>query len=104
MNKIISFWSHRRPMSNALERVTREQGDLICHHEPFTYDHYVHRKIREMPHFHEDAERPRSSDDIRDIVLKEAKKGPLFFKAMSYYVMPHILEDTKFLSQPTHCF
>ncbi|MGI9353536.1 MAG: hypothetical protein ACR2O3_18400 [Rhizobiaceae bacterium] len=104
MYKIIALWSHPRSMSTATERIMRERGDFICHHEPFMYDYYVHRKVREMPHFDIEQNRPQSYREIRDMIMRDAEKGPVFFKDMSYYVVPQILDDAEFLQSVTHCF
>ncbi len=96
MYPIYALWSHPRSMSTAMERVMRERGDLDCAHEPFMYDYYVHRKVRVMPHFEARPDHPVSYAEIRDSLMARAAKGPVFFKDMSYYVMPHILDDTEF--------
>jgi hypothetical protein len=38
------------------------------------------------------------------MILAKAESGPVFFKDMSYYVMPHILADGAFLDRVTHSF
>lgn len=93
---IFAIWAHPRSMSTAVERIMRERGDLDCSHEPFMYDYYVHRRAGEMPHFDIDPAHPTAYDDIRDSLLQRAEKGPVCIKDMSYYVMPHILEDVGF--------
>lgn len=93
MNRIFALWSHPRSMSTAMERVMRERGDLDCAHEPFMYDYYVHRGIRVMPHFEMRPDHPVSYEAIRDHLMARSDKGPVFFKDMSYYVVPHILDD-----------
>lgn len=82
----------------------RERGDMSCHHEPFMYDYYVHRKIREMPYFEIEEDRPQSYQDIRNMLLRDAEDCDVFFKDMSYYVMPRILEDAEFSSRISNCF
>lgn len=104
MNKIIALWSHPRSMSTAMERIMRERGDLDCAHEPFMYDYYVHRQVRVMPHFDVDPEHPQDYAGIRDMLLARAETSPVFFKDMSYYVMPHILQDEAFSNRLTHAF
>lgn len=104
MNPIYALWSHPRSMSTAMERVMRERGDLDCLHEPFMYDYYVHRVVRKMPHFDVRPDLPRSYAAIRDSLLERAKAGPVFFKDMSYYVVPQILADDAFLGALTNCF
>lgn len=101
---IIALWSHPRSMSTAFERIMRARGDLECLHEPFMYDYYINRSKRVMPHFDAMDEHPRSYEAIRAMILAKAEQGPLFFKDMSYYVMPHVLEDTQFLGRVTHSF
>lgn len=104
MHKIIALWSHPRSMSTAIERIMRERGDLDCAHEPFMYDYYVNRAIREMPHFDVQADHPQTYAAIRDMLLTRAETHPVFFKDMSYYVMPHILDDAPFRNRLTNCF
>ena len=84
---IIALWSHPRSMSTATERIMRERGDLTCFHEPFMYDYYVHRSVKQMPHFAIEAGRPTSLAAIRAMVVAAAALRPVFFKDMSYYVI-----------------
>lgn len=104
MNPIYVLWAHPRSMSTALERVMRERGDLDCGHEPFMYDYYVHRRVREMPHFEANPGQPASYDAIRAWLLERAARRPVFIKDMAYYVMPRILEDDAFCGRITHSF
>lgn len=101
---IVALWSHPRSMSTAFERIMRARGDLECLHEPFMYDYYINRATRRMPHFDAMEGHPRSYEAIRDMILAKAERGPIFFKDMSYYVMPRILEDEAFLRRITHSF
>lgn len=101
---IIALWSHPRSMSTAFERIMRARGDLDCLHEPFMYDYYINRSTRQMPHFDAMDEHPRSYDAIRGMILARAEAGPVFFKDMSYYVMPHVLADETFFTRVTHSF
>ncbi len=101
---IIALWSHPRSMSTAVERIMRERGDLVCLHEPFLYDYYVARKVRELPHFEAEPGRPVDYEGTRDWILEMAEHSPVFFKDMSYYVVPRILEDVAFSQRLTNCF
>ncbi len=101
---IVALWSHPRSVSTAFERIMRSRGDLACLHEPFMYDYYVHRSTKVMPHFEAQPEHPVSYAEIRALILKKAETGPVFFKDMSYYVMPHIMEDGAFVERLTHSF
>ncbi len=101
---VIALWSHPRSMSTAFERIMRARGDLECLHEPFMYDYYINRSTKEMPHFDAMDDHPRSYEAIRDMILARAERSPVFFKDMSYYVMPHILEDEDFFARLTHSF
>lgn len=91
-------------MSTAVERIMRERGDLTCFHEPFIYDYYVNRKARVIPHFDVQEDHPVKYEDVRDLILRQAESAPVFFKDMSYYVVPHILEDTAFNERLVNCF
>lgn len=104
MHPIIALWSHPRSMSTALERVMRERGDLDCVHEPFMYYYYVERAVRVMPHFDVDPRQPTRYEDIRDGLLRRAEAGPVFFKDMSYYVLPRFFDDRAFAERLTHAF
>ena len=96
---IIALWSHPRSMSTAFERIMRSRGDLDCLHEPFMYDYYINRSTQRDAAFrcHGRASR-RAMTAIRAMILAKAEKGPVFFKDMSYYVMPHILADDDFFA------
>lgn len=104
MYPIYALWSHPRSMSTAMERIMRERGDLDCAHEPFMYDYYVHRGLRVMPHFDLRPDHPVSYPAIRDHLMARARKGPVFFKDMSYYVMPHVLADEVFAPDLVNTF
>lgn len=101
---IVALWSHPRSMSTAIERIMRSRGDLGCMHEPFMYDYYINRSTKQMPHFNAMDDHPRNYDAIRAMILAKAESGPVFFKDMSYYVVPHILDDAAFLDRVTHSF
>jgi hypothetical protein len=101
---VIALWSHPRSMSTAMERIMRSRGDLACLHEPFMYDYYINRSTKQMPHFNASDEHPKTYEAIRAMILARAEHGPVFFKDMSYYVVPHILQDTEFLDRVTHSF
>ncbi len=104
MHPIIALWSHPRSMSTAIERIMRERGDCTCFHEPFMYDYYVHRRVREMPHFDVEVGRPQSYADVRSDLLEAALSGPVFIKDMSYYVVPQLFDDRAFARRITHSF
>ncbi|RKF16873.1 hypothetical protein D6850_04905 [Roseovarius spongiae] len=104
IHPIIALWSHPRSMSTATERIMRERGDLDCVHEPFMYDYYVHRRAGEMPHLEVDPDLPVSYEDIRAMLLARAGAGPVFFKDMSYYVTPRLLDDVAFRDRMRHAF
>lgn len=81
-----------------------ERGDCHCFHEPFSYDYYVHRQVRVMPHFDQLPDHPRRYDEIRDSLLNAAETSPVFFKDMSYYVVPQLFDDRAFAERLTHSF
>ena len=82
----------------------RERGDLSCFHEPFMYDYYVARKKRVMPHFEAEQGRPVSYRQVCDSLLEAAESHPVFVKDMSYYVIPHLLDDKDFCACLTNTF
>lgn len=104
MHRIIALWAHPRSMSTAIERIMRERGDLHCLHEPFMYDYYVARKVRQMPHFEVAAGRPIAFAETRDMILAQAEKQPVFLKDMSYYMLPYLESDAAFFDRITHAF
>lgn len=104
MHKLIALWAHPRSMSTATERVMRERGDLDCLHEPFMYDYYVGQGRGGFPGFNDKDGHPTDYTGIRDMLLQRAGQGPVFFKDMAYYVVPHICEDTAFFRRITHTF
>jgi len=101
---IHALWSHPRSMSTAFERVMRERGDLDCLHEPFMYDYYIHRQVKRLPMFQPRPDHPVGYAAVRDMILRRADAGPVFLKDMSYYVMPHILDDHEFCRRVSHAF
>ncbi len=82
----------------------RERGDCTCFHEPFMYDYYVDRAVRTMPHFEPEAGRPRRYEDIRDALIAASRRRPVFFKDMSYYVVPRLFDDAEFASRVRNVF
>jgi hypothetical protein len=95
-NPIIALWCHPRSMSTAMERVMRERGDCQCFHEPFMYDYYLHRKVRVMPHFEPQGDRPVKYQAIRNELVQSSDNAPVFFKDMSYYMVPQLFADPDF--------
>ncbi len=104
MHRIVALWCHPRSMSTAVERIMRERGDFTCLHEPFMYDYYLHRQVRQMPYFEPEAGRPVSYAEIRDDLLARGESADVFFKDMSYYVMPAMRDDADFAARLTHAF
>ena len=104
LHPLIALWCHPRSMSTAFERVMRERGDCECHHEPFMYDYYVHRAIRSMPHFDPDDSRCKSYDEICEDLASNSQQRTVFFKDMSYYVVPRLFENPDFALRITNLF
>ena len=82
----------------------RARGDLLCLHEPFIDDYYLHRSPRVIPHHQPRSDMPVAFDDVCDYILQQANQRPVFFKDMSYYVMPHLFKRQDFVNAVTHCF
>jgi len=103
-NPIIALWAHPRSMSTATERIMRERGDCTVFHEPFLVDYYLHRAVGEMTMLEEDKTKPRDYEAVRAMLLGAADDGPVFFKDMSYYVVPRIFEDAAFARRMRNVF
>ncbi len=101
---IVALWSHPRSMSTATERIMRERGDCTVLHEPFLVDYYLHRAVRDMPMLDEVKAKPQDYDAVRAMLLAAGEKGPVFFKDMSYYVVPRIFEDVAFCERLRNVF
>ena len=101
---IIALWCHPRSMSTATERIMRERGDLKCFHEPFLYDYYVNRAVRKLVYFDPSPDQPAAYEEVRKMLLDGGEAAPVFFKDMSYYVVPRIFEDAEFVRRLTNIF
>ena len=104
MHPIIFLWAHPRSMSTAIERIMRERGDLNCLHEPFLHYYYAKNTNKSLAYFDPDNAYPDSYQQTRELILKQAKTGPVFAKDMSYYLLDDLLADSAFFKRITHCF
>ena len=104
MNRIIAFWVHPRSISTAFERVFIERGDFKVLHEPFSALYYVYEKRVDCPGQHIDPNVPMSYPDIKNWILDEAEKAPVFFKDMCYHPFYHIIKDPDFFNQISNTF
>lgn len=96
------LWAHPRSVSTAFERVMRERGDLTVFHEPFMHFYYLTRTSRLSAEFEAIPGHPTTYQDTRDLILKTARKGPVFVKDMAYYMADLVLADDEFLAPMTH--
>ena len=103
-HSIVALWVHPRSMSTATERIMRERGDCTVFHEPFLVDYYLHRAIRQLPLLEEDKTKARDYDAVRKLLLDAAETTPVFFKDMSYYVVPRIYDDPAFARRIENIF
>ncbi|MGI9463794.1 MAG: hypothetical protein ACR2OM_07640, partial [Aestuariivirgaceae bacterium] len=101
---IVGLWAHPRSMSTATERIMRERGDCTVFHEPFLVDYYLHRAVGQMAMLEEDKTKPRDYEAVRAMLLDAAGDRPVFFKDMSYYVVPRIFEDEAFARRLCNVF
>ena len=101
---IVALWAHPRSMSTATERVMLERGDCTVFHEPFLADYYLHRALRPMPML--EAKRAGTKDYVamRAEILAAGERGPVFFKDMSYYVLPRMFDDRAFAARLCNVF
>ncbi len=91
-------------MSTAVERIMRERGDLNCFHEPFIYYYYLCLGVKSLPHFDIDTTQPSNFGEIVEHLKKHATTNPIFFKDMSYYVVPEIFQHNELSKLITHMF
>jgi len=82
----------------------RERGDFTCFHEPFIYYYYVYLGKKPLPHFEIDPLQPTDFDAVLARLTDAAKSNPVFFKDMSYYVMPEIFTRDDVARRITHTF
>lgn len=101
---VIILWAHPRSMSTALERVMRERGDCHCLHEPFMYYYYLHKGVREMPHFEARPDQPTTFTDIVAMMRERSRDQTVFSKDMAYYVLPEIFSSPELASTFRHAF
>lgn len=101
---ILALWAHPRSMSTAFERVMRERGDLTVFHEPFMADYLHHRAPREFAMLEDGATHWDDYAVMRDRITAAAEDAPVFFKDMSYYALPRLIEDPAFCRRCTNLF
>ena len=99
---IIALWVHPRSMSTAIERIMRERNDLQCMHEPFMYYYYVGLGKKDLPHSELDIGNLIRFNEIIEDMQKRARARPVFFKDMSYYVIPEIFQHPQLANRMQH--
>ena len=104
MHPVIAMWAHPRSMSTAIERIMRERGDVDCLHEPFLYYYYEHLRKKPLPHFAPESGRPGGFDEVVAHIMERAEVGTVFFKDMSYYVVPEIFKHAGLVGGIRHLF
>ena len=104
MKQIIALWVHPRSVSTAMERVFMERKDLKVLHEPFSYVFYFYEKRAPIPHGHMDPNLPQSYPDVKQWILDEGEKMPIFFKDMCFHAYDHLIKDEAFLKRITNTF
>ena len=102
MTPILALWAIPRSTSTAFERMMRQRGDHLCHHEPFG----------EAWYFGEDRLCPRETKEpirggltfasVWQGLLADAARERVFIKDFPHYIM-HMVDD-KFLAAYTHSF
>ncbi len=104
MHEIVFLWAHPRSVSSAMERIMLERGDMKTFHEPFIYLYYVHDATKTLPYFAIDPDHPRSYEDIKQMLLAAAERGPVFVKDMCYYLSDYIMDDHAFVRRIRNTF
>ena len=99
-----ALWCHPRSVSTAFERIMRERGDLTVLHEPFMCDYYLRPGNRTFEHFEPEPGHPTDYAGIRDMILDQSRKRPVFFKDMAYYVQDALPDDPEFMAAMSHAF
>lgn len=74
----------------------RNRGDMAVFHEPFMADYYTHRATRPFAMLETGGDNWVDYPVMRDRILVSAKKRPVFFKDMSYYILARLPEDPTF--------
>ncbi|SEO20265.1 hypothetical protein SAMN04490248_102230 [Salinihabitans flavidus] len=82
----------------------RARGDVKCFHEPFMYHYYLGEGRGRFPHFEPQDDHPQRYDAIKTMLFDAAEAGPVFFKDMSYYVIPDALTDDDLLTRVANVF
>jgi hypothetical protein len=81
-----------------------ERGDFEILHEPFSYLYYVHGENATIPQEFIDADHPVTYPAIREMILEESKKKPVFFKDMAAHCYDHLVDDSAFLFNMSNTF
>ncbi len=82
----------------------RERGDCKVFHEPFLSYYYLHLKTRKMPFLDYASIEAKTYEEIRATLIDNARTRAVFFKDMSYYVLPNILRDYAFCKRLCNVF
>lgn len=104
MKPVVALWTYPRTVSTAFERVMMERGDFEVLHEPFSYLYYVHEKHASISQEFIDRNHPVTYPAIREMILEESEKKPVFFKDMAAHCYYDLVNDSGFLSRVTHTF
>ena len=64
----------------------------------------MYEKRVDCPGQHIDPNAPISYPDIKNWILFESEKSPIFFKDMCYHLFDHVIKDPKFIKKMTNTF
>lgn len=104
MQPVVALWTYPRTVSTAFERVMMERGDFNVLHEPFSYLYYVHEKNGTIDQEFIDPNHPATYKGIREMILDESKKKPIFFKDMAAHCYEDLVDDSAYINSVTNTF
>jgi len=102
--QIIVLWAHPRSLSTVFERMMMERGDFKIIHEPFAYVYYVLHKKAPATGMIVNPEHPTQFEDIKNCIIQDSQKQPIFLKDMAYHCYDYLIKDQNFLKNLTHTF
>lgn len=82
----------------------RQRGDMTVYHEPFMADYYTHRAARPFAMLETGGKTWVDYPVMRDRIVQAATIRPVFFKDMSYYVLPRLPKDPEFAERCHNLF
>ncbi len=102
MTPILALWAIPRSTSTAFERMMRQRGDHLCHHEPFGEAWYLGEDRLCPRPTKEPVREGLTFASVWERLKTDAAKDKVFIKDFPHYIM-HMADDD-FLAAYTHSF